>query len=104
MRLGQNHQESTREQIIELSRAIDTFRWDNNRYPVTLKELTSRPENIGRDVWRGPYSAAGTKDSWGNEIAYAMPGTGDHGYDVTSWGEDGKQGGSEFAADLSNHD
>ena len=98
----------------ELATIVETMRSRPPTADLTIEEqragfemlASAAPpaEDIKREVWRGPYTTAGSQDSWGNEIAYNMPGAGENPFDLVSWGEDGKLGGEGFAADLTNHD
>ncbi len=45
------------------------------------------------------------QDAWGNDFEYFSPGThGDHPWEVISMGSDGKEGGSDNAADIDSWD
>ena len=102
--IGTDKVGGTREVISTVAQAVNLFRWDNNRYPTSLGELTNRPDDVAREVWRGAYYTGSGKDAWGNDLTYRMPGAGDHAYDLISWGEDGKEGGIDFAQDLTSWD
>jgi general secretion pathway protein G len=43
-------------------------------------------------------------DPWGNPYVYVCPGTKGHDYEITSYGEDGTAGGSDYAADIVSWD
>jgi general secretion pathway protein G len=65
-----------------------------------LEALFSRPENESK--WQGPYlKKKPPVDPWGNKYIYKSPG--EHGeYDLLSYGRDGKPGGTEEDADITN--
>lgn len=91
-------------QIDALGKALDEYRLDTGHYPSTqegLAALVSRPQNEPR--WRGPYLRKSVPlDPWGNAYVYKSPGEqGD--YDLYSYGKDGRPGGADENADLSNH-
>ncbi len=73
---------ATMEQVIA---AIEQFKADHGEYPPTLSDL---PAGVA------------TSDAWGNELVYALPGSGND-YDLISLGSDGKPGGDGTAADIS---
>ena len=59
---------------------------------------------IGVKSWKGPYiNRPVTHDEWGGKYHYITPAPGRKiGYEVLSYGADGKPGGSGDDADLSN--
>ena len=73
-----------------------SYRVQMGTYPSTqegLQALISPPANRA-DRWRGPYIENGKLpvDPWGNPYQYRFPGTKNtSGYDVYSWGPDGKE-------------
>lgn len=64
-----------------------------------LTLLVQNPNNDSR--WR-PFLRGNTvpKDPWGNDYVYRVLGNGD--FEILSYGEDGREGGDGYAADLSN--
>ena len=98
--------DATRLQIAELNAGLDIFYLDVGRYPNTnegLRALVSNPGSV--EGWDGPYlrKREVPEDSWGRAFHYTSPG--DHGpYDLYSLGADGKEGGSEDAADIASWD
>jgi len=87
-----------RTDITNLGMALDAFEVDCGRYPPTkegLGALIDPPANA--KAWRGPYLKKGLpKDPWGNPYVYRCPGR--HtpgGYDLHSFGPDGKDGGGD---------
>lgn len=91
-------------QIEAFGKALDTYRIDMGRYPVSeqgLEALVRQPDNNSK--WRGPYLKSDIPlDPWGNPYRYQQPGLGGLEYQVLSFGKDGKPGGSGDDADLSN--
>jgi len=94
---------TTYAQLQMLSTALDAFRLDVGRYPTTaegLKVLWVKESDI-KD-WNGVYLPKKvSKDAWGNPYNYKFPGSDKNDYDLFSYGEDGKSGGSDNAADIS---
>jgi general secretion pathway protein G len=99
---------AARSQIEMLGAALDAYRLDNGRYPVTAQGLDAlwqeptaepRPTN-----WRGPYlRKAVPLDPWGNPYIYVSPGElSPHGYDLLSLGADGLPGGEGDDADITS--
>jgi hypothetical protein len=66
--------------------AVEKYFVDNGVYPDTLGDLP------------GPLD---TKDAWGNELVYRMPGSGND-YDLISFGANGEEGGDDLDADISS--
>jgi general secretion pathway protein G len=101
--IGKSEVKTARAQIQAFGKALDTYRLDVGRYPTTeqgLDALFARPENESK--WQGPYlQKAAPADPWGNKYMYRSPG--EHGdYDLMSYGRDGKAGGSDEDADITN--
>ncbi len=93
-------------QIELLGVALENYRLDNGLYPSTqqgLEALRTRPVT-GPEVrnWRGPYlKKAVPADPWGRAYIYKSPGDKDRtGYDLQTFGRDGKPGGADEDADL----
>jgi general secretion pathway protein G len=87
--------------------ALTMFRLDNFKYPTTdqgLKALVQQPTDPSIKNWRvGGYLARGSsKDPWGNDYQYALPGTHGREYDLFSLGADGAPGGEGLNADIGN--
>ena len=101
--VGKSEIKTTRAQIDAFEKALDTYRLDVGRYPNSeqgLEALFNRPENVA--IWDGPYLRKKPPvDPWGNKYVYKAPG--EHGeYDLYSLGKDGRAGGSEENADITN--
>ena len=101
--IGKSEVKTARAQIDAFEKALDQYRLDTGRYPSGeqgLNALNARPENEPK--WAGPYlKKAIPSDPWGNNYVYRAPG--EHGeYDLPSYGKDGKLGGTDEAADITN--
>lgn len=96
-----------RSDIASLSTALNSFRYDCDRYPTTeegLDALRNQPGEVRG--WRGPYlEKALPADPWQNDYVYEYPGSrGDDTYTLFSYGEDGAPGGEGNAADIGNEE
>lgn len=94
---------TTRTQISLLGSALDDFRLDNGRYPTTdegLVALREKPEAL--ETWDGPYLPKKVPaDAWKKPYHYVSPG--EHGdYDLTSYGNDGEEGGEKNDKDINS--
>lgn len=103
--VGKSQVKMARAQLDALDKALDQFRIDVGRYPSTeegLQALVSRPNNEAN--WAGPYlKKAVPLDPWGHPYLYELPSTHGADFDLTSYGRDGRPGGSGEDADLSNY-
>lgn len=86
-------------QISQLEVALDAFEIDVSRYPTTVEGLRALVEqpNTNAAGWQQPYmNKAIPKDPWGNDYMYRYPGQyNKDGYDLYSYGPDGRQGGGD---------
>lgn len=88
--------------------ALDTFEMDVGRYPTTeegLRALIVNPTSPPLPNWKGPYikKRRVPKDPWGNPYHYLCPGIHNpDGYDLWSYGRDGRRGGEGYDADITN--
>ena len=95
-------------QISMLGSALDAYRLDNGRYPTTeqgLAALWQQPTTAPRPSnWRGPYlRQQPPADPWGASFVYRFPGERTpNGFDLSSMGADGAQGGTGDAADVTS--
>ena len=86
-------------QIQMLGTALDTYRLDLGDYPDNLAELRAS----SRRGWDGPYLPKNVPlDPWGNPYSYQKPGENGQEYTLKSLGKDGKLGGNEDSADITN--
>lgn len=99
---------TARSQVEMLGAALDAYRLDTGRYPTSEQGLpslwnapTSDPRAPG---WRGPYLRKEVPlDPWQRPYVYQSPGQQSRGgYDLLSYGEDGKPGGEGDAADITS--
>jgi len=84
--------------IANLEVVLDAFEVDNGRYPTTndgLLVLVEQPPDM--KSWKGPYIKRGVpNDPWGNQYIYTQPGRHNtHGFDLYSYGVDGREGGDD---------
>jgi general secretion pathway protein G len=103
--LGESRVKTTRLQIESFGSALDLFYLDTGRYPTGsegLDALAQRPSNVA--IWNGPYLKGGRvpADPWGNAYQYRSPVERTPPYEISSFGSDGREGGSGTAADISN--
>lgn len=113
-KLSESKEKIARQQIEMISTALDLFRADVGRYPTTeegLKALVKKPEEVPKELWRGPYLKHGKlpKDPWGRPFHYFGPDSEyakSKGVDyvIISYGADGKPGGEGENKDISNID
>ena len=86
--------------------ALDQYRLDNDYYPSTAQGLEAlRTAPVGEPPaanWRGPYLKKPIPlDPWGHPYIYISPGSQNPtGYDLISYGRDGKPGGEGEDRDL----
>ena len=89
--------------------ALDSYRLDNDYYPGSTQGLAALRPPTGEPLprnWRGPYlKKAVPLDPWGQPYRYESPGeVNPSSYDLTSYGRDGKPGGTGEDADLVSWD
>ena len=98
-------QSAARAQLANFSTALDAFDVDCERYPTTqegLAALRERPE--GAEKWNGPYLTKEIpNDPWGHPYVYRAPGR-SGGYEILSYGADGREGGDGDNADINSWD
>lgn len=97
-RSEQARKTSASTQISQFEVALDAFEIDVGRYPTTsegLEALVKKPANA--EGWQQAYLKRDVPlDPWGNEYIYRYPGQyNEDGYDLYSYGPDGKQGGGD---------
>ena len=99
---------TAKSQIEMLGAALDAYRLDNGSYPTTeqgLAALQAVPtmEPVPGN-WRGPYlRKALPNDPWGRPYLYKSPGDANpNGYDLLTYGADGKPGGDGDDADVTS--
>lgn len=98
---------AARTQIENLSMALDTYFMDNQLYPIEEQGLVSlweKPilEPVPKN-WDGPYLKKNlTKDPWGNDYEYVVPGPNGLPYGISSLGADGNPGGEGDDRDINS--
>ena len=98
--MGQAQSRDAGLRIQSLAGNIELYRLEVGKYPENLQALVKQPAGV--DKWGGPYGKeADLKDSWGNDYRYQTPGTG-KGFDLISYGADGKEGGEGATKDISS--
>ena len=93
-------------EIANLSQALGFYAIEVGQYPTTEQGLNAlwRAPNPEPSNWRGPYlTQEVTNDPWGNPYVYVTPSNNDgYDFDLISYGRDGKLGGTDFDADITN--
>lgn len=94
---------AARMQIENFATALDNFMVDMGRYPTMqegLAALRTQPGNL--EKWKGPYlKKEMPNDPWGTPYAYRAPGR-SGGYEIVSYGADGREGGEGENADINS--
>lgn len=102
--IGRSEVATAKSQIDAFSKALDQYRLDTGHYPSNeqgLQALINSPSN--ERTWHGPYLQKGVpNDPWGHPYKYHASDNSDD-YDILSYGKDGRTGGIDEAADISNH-
>lgn len=100
-RIGPAKESAARAQIENFMTALDGYFIDLGRYPSPqdgLKALRAKPESAAK--WNGPYLKKEIpNDPWGNAYVYRAPGR-SGGYEIVSYGADGREGGEGENADI----
>lgn len=96
-------QSVSRAQIENFMTALDAYFLDNGKFPSQQQGLIAlrvRQENDSK--WNGPYLKKEIPtDPWGNSFVYHSPGR-SGGYEIISYGADGKEGGEGDNADINS--
>ncbi len=102
-RINPAKQSVARAQIENFMTALDSYFLDTGHFPTSqqgLVALRARPESEAR--WNGPYLKKEIPgDPWGNPFVYRSPGR-NGGYEIVSYGSDGKEGGEAENADINS--
>jgi general secretion pathway protein G len=98
---------TAKSQIEMLGAALDAYRLDNTQYPTTeqgLAALWEKPTVDPPSNWRSPYLRKPVPlDPWGRPYVYLSPGqVNPQGYDLQTYGADGKPGGEGEDADITS--
>jgi general secretion pathway protein G len=95
-----------KQDIQSLETALTMYRLDNSKFPTSeqgLAALMTQPTDPTIKHWKaGGYLDRLTKDPWGNEYQYVIPGAHGRDYDLYSLGADGQPGGEGVDADIGN--
>lgn len=96
---------TAKSQIEMLQSALDAYRLDTGAYPTTqqgLQALMELPTMDPPTNWHGPYlRKAVPADPWGHAYVFLSPGeVNPKGFDLMSYGADGKLGGEGEDADV----
>ena len=97
-----------KQDIRTLEGALNLYKLDNFNYPSTdqgLDALVNKPSGQpeARNWKKKGYMKKIPKDPWGNDYLYLSPGT-EGDIDIFTYGADGRKGGDDAAADISNGD
>ena len=94
-------------QIKQFGQSLDLYKLDMGRFPTTqqgLKSLLEAPPDA--TYWNGSYlkdAKTLPKDPWNRDYIYVSPGQHNKkGYDLSSLGADGREGGEGEDKDLTN--
>jgi general secretion pathway protein G len=107
-RVSEAKSATAKTQIEMLGAALDNYKLDNGSYPTSDQGLSALDAKPTRDPvpldWRGPYLKRGLPaDPWARAYLYKSPGEHNRtGYDLWTLGRDGKDGGSDEDADVTN--
>ncbi|MGZ8998383.1 MAG: type II secretion system major pseudopilin GspG [Allosphingosinicella sp.] len=80
--------------IATLEQALQMYRLDHLRYPTEQEGLQA--------LIAGRYIPRLANDPWGNPYNYSTPGPEDGEFAITSFGADGREGGSGDDEDIGN--
>jgi general secretion pathway protein G len=96
-------QSAAKAQIENFASALDSYYVDMGAYPSTQDGITAlRTKPDGALAWNGPYLKKEIpKDPWGTAYIYRAPGR-NGGYEIISYGADGREGGEGENADINS--
>lgn len=102
-RINPAKQSVARAQIENFMSALDSYFLDTGKFPTPQQGLTAlRVRQEGDAKWNGPYLKKDIPaDPWGNPFVYRTPGR-NGGYEIISYGADGKEGGEGDNADINS--
>src|SRR5258708_1970111 len=93
--------EPTHALLKQLGGQMEMFKLDHNRYPENLNDLYKMPSYVDPKKWPGGgYITEQPMDGWGKEFILRIPGPDNSPFDIVSLGEDNREGGDGYAADL----
>ncbi len=102
--LGSSRSKTANVQIEGLVTSLELFHIDVGRYPSANEGLDVLVKATGKiPGWNGPYISKNTVplDPWGQAYRYEAPGK-QGPFDIYTFGRDGKEGGADEDADISN--
>ena len=102
--LGSSRAKTAHVQIESLVTAMELFHIDVGRYPTSTEGLTALVKSPGNiPGWNGPYLTKGgvPQDPWGRPYLY-QAGQNGTSFEIKTLGADGKEGGTDENADVSN--
>src|SRR5262249_33750380 len=95
----------TKKILEDVTKAVNQFKADNDRYPEKLYDLVNRPGYPLKKEWpKDGYLKLIPKDAYDNFLAYTYPSQAGADFDLISYGADGAPGGEGENEDLWNHD
>ena len=102
--LGGAKSKSAGIQIRDFEQALELYKLDVGKFPRSeqgLDALVRQPSGV--KGWNGPYlkKTELPEDPWGNAYQYKISRAGS-GFEITSFGADGRPGGEGEDADISN--
>lgn len=102
-RINPAKQSVARAQIENFMSALDSYFMDTGKFPTSQQGLAAlRVRQEGDSKWNGPYLKKDIPtDPWNNQFVYRTPGR-NGGYEVISYGADGKEGGEGDNADINS--
>lgn len=102
-RINPAKQSVARAQIENFMTALDSYFLDSGKFPTQQQGLAAlRVRQEGDSKWNGPYLKKDIpSDPWGNPFVYRTPGR-NGGYEVISYGADGKEGGEGDNVDVNS--
>lgn len=102
-RINPAKQSVARAQIENFMTALDSYFLDTGKFPTQQQGLAAlRVRQEVESKWNGPYLKKEIPtDPWGNPFVYRSPGR-NGGYEVISYGVDGKEGGEGDNADINS--
>ncbi len=102
-RINPAKQSIARAQIENFMSALDSYFLDIGKFPTQQQGLAAlRTRQEGESKWNGPYLKKEIpSDPWSNPFVYRSPGR-SGGYEVVSYGADGKEGGEGDNADINS--
>ncbi len=108
---GKKNAATTRTLIGEVASAVEAYKKDHGKLPVTLAYLREKPASgltapyPDGGYYKGDRYAKGEiKDAWDRPLKYDTMGANGALYDIVSYGGDGRVWGKGDGADLWNHD